>query len=41
MPVEVELKGARDFVRRVLGAGAGSEYGEADWADASVTLEVG
>jgi alpha-galactosidase len=37
----MELKGAREFVLRVLDAGDGVSYDQADWADASVTLESG
>ena len=41
LPVKVELEGAREFVLRVLDAGDGPEYDQADWADASVTLKDG
>lgn len=38
---KVDLKGAKTFILRALDAGDGPEYDEADWADASVTMDDG
>ncbi|MBI4325813.1 MAG: NPCBM/NEW2 domain-containing protein [Chloroflexi bacterium] len=39
LPVKIDLKGTKEFILRVLDAGDGPEYDQADWVDASVTLE--
>lgn len=39
VPVQVELNGAREFILRVLDGNDGTEYDQADWAQAVVTTE--
>jgi alpha-galactosidase len=41
LPVQVELHGTTEFVLRVLDAGDGPAYDQADWADAAVVLDGG
>lgn len=41
VPVQVDLNGAREFVLRVGDGGDGPGWDQADWAQASVTLEGG
>lgn len=39
LPVRVDLQGATEFALRVLDAGDGRSYDQADWADAAVVLD--
>ena len=41
LPVRVDLKGAREFVLRVLDAGDGPGWDQTDWAEAAVMLDDG
>lgn len=38
VPVQLDLKGAQEFMLRVLDAGDGPNYDQSDWADASVSV---